>query len=273
MIFFEIDQAVCDAFPVRVSGKVVIRDKDVGVSLGVVRADDPLDVISVASPHGISLNVDDGAEGTFEGTSPSRIKTGLSVLETIGDPVGKDGTGCVYKIRLVIHKIINRREPAFVGGFEEFSPALFDLPGHDRNTLVHRLLNFGRDLGQHLQATRHVKTPDHAGKPLLFELQGKIHRPGELIGLNPYHANDSPFSPPEDLATQPFDRDLLNCLIENMNHRLHFRTQHSPLQRIFCEGIEAGQRVARDNTHHPSDDITFIVIFGRLDQNDMKPLF
>src|SRR5215475_7486228 len=90
--------------------------------------------------------------------------------------------------REVVHEIVKRLELAVIRRVEEFLEPSLGLPGKERDTEIHRVLQLGRDLWQHRQAAANMKAADGNWKSCGTERPGNVYRARKLIAL---HANQS----------------------------------------------------------------------------------
>src|SRR2546423_9895056 len=85
--FFQMNDPVEDRFPVLISGKVIVGNKEAAQSLLDVLANDLLDVVRRAASRLASLDIDDRAERTLKRATASGVETG----HMAGGSLGADG--------------------------------------------------------------------------------------------------------------------------------------------------------------------------------------
>src|SRR6516165_1995994 len=98
------------------------------------------------------------------------------------------------------------------------------------------------------------------------KLSCEIERPRKLVRLyadQHHHTGIRSL----DRASQILDPHLPVCLIDCFDADVIIGTKNLALATIQCDAIEAGQRVRRQPTAPPSNNITIIVVMRRLDQN------
>ena len=66
----------------------------------------------------------------------------------------------------------------------------------------------------------------------------------------------------------PVNGDGLDSIVKDLDSYLEVDTKRSAALQIFGKTEKASQRIARQNAAEMTDDIAFVVILGRLEQDN-----
>src|SRR5205823_8758470 len=99
----QVNQPVEDFFPVLVSGKIIVGNKEAIQSLGHVLADQPLDIIRRPPPRLPSLHIYDRAERTLEWAAASRIEARYRARRARRANCRNKGQRLAFDVRQVRH--------------------------------------------------------------------------------------------------------------------------------------------------------------------------
>ena len=182
------DQAVEDLFPVGVAGEVVVGDEEAVDALGEVAAHDLFDIVRRAAARLAPLHVDDGAERAQKRAAAAGVEGGDLAAGALHAMCGKNRHGYAVERGQVVHVVVQRFQRAVLSVAQNQLEAAFGFAGKQRDAEVHRLLQFGRHLGQHRQAAGDVEAADADRNAGRAQRPRQIHGAWELVGL---HADQS----------------------------------------------------------------------------------
>ena len=89
----------------------------------------------------------------------------------------------------------------------------------------------------------------------------------KLVGLNTDQRDDRPISRELVGTNDLVDRDRLDRIVEDSDPYLEIAAKHSAALRIFGEAGKASQFVAREDAAEMTNDVAFVILLGRLDQD------
>ena len=102
------------------------------------------------------------------------------------------------------------------------------------------------------------------------ELFSDVDRAGKLISL---HANEADHCAVRSLqaADQFVETHDRIGLVDHLDFDVDILSKNVPAPALVHQAVDHGQRIGRYGGTCPLDDITVIIIMGRLDQNNQKP--
>ena len=189
------DEAMKDAFPVRVSGKIIIREKEKWILFFAARTPHTAqDGFDAAVAGIVALDVDDRAEAAAEGAAASgveRMHPAEEALEVIGRILGQR-CGCqrgtptaIERFCFVSHDVSKDLMPHTLGFTMEQNHSLIHefstLGRHDAGT---RDIRLAVPIMKHGDGTADVEPTHQHGRALRFECERNFHGPREHVGLN-----------------------------------------------------------------------------------------
>ncbi len=268
--FAHVDQAIEDRLPVLVARQVVVGDEEVVHALGEVGAHQPLDIVGVARARLASLDVDDRAEAAHERAAAAGVEARPHTRGPRHDLGGEVRRRHALQPREVAHVVVERLQLAAIGGLQQFVEASLRFPGEERDAEIHRVAKLRRHVRQHREATADVKPADADRDPGGDQRPGDVDGARKLVGL---YADEPYQTPPARCADLPNDRsgsDSRVGLVLDRDPDLDIRAEHPALGAVEREAVQRRQRVRRNRRSNPLDDITLIIVMGRLDQEQLE---
>ena len=268
LILAQFDQPVEDRLPVAVAGEIVVGDEEARDALRGVGAHDRFHVVRRAVARLAPLHVDDRAEGALERAAAPRVEARV-VARDLGDHGLRQHRDRGRRhIGHVVEEIVDRLRRPGVDVLDELGEPALALAGIKDDAELLRLLEIGRQFGQHGDAARHVEAADRHRHAAVAELPGDVERAGELVRL---HADQRDHAPVRlDAVGDPLDVEDRVALVIGLDNDLGILAENMRLGAFDQEAVDAGEAVRGNRRAAPLDDIAVVVVMRRLDQDDRK---
>jgi hypothetical protein len=114
--------------------------------------------------------------------------------------------------------------------------------------------------------------PAHGNRqPGLAKRPGEIKGTRVLVGLNADKGDEPEVAVALEPVQKSGDVDAGVDLIDRHDIDINPGAEDFPLGTIDSDAVDGGQGVRRDHRSPPADNISVIVVVGRLDKNELKP--
>jgi hypothetical protein len=144
----------------------------------------------------------------------------------------------------------------------------FGLAGKEGHPHVQNGLQFDGNLGQHGETTADVEATDGDRDIRIAKLPCNVRGPGELIRLYAHNADQSDGARLFDPPNYFLDRQDGIALVGGVDLDLDVLAQNLLLGGVTSKSVEASHRIGRDPGLGPLDDVSVVVVVGRLDKLD-----
>src|SRR5262245_32667290 len=107
----------------------------------------------------------------------------------------------------------------------------------------------------------------HASRP---ERAGDVERAGILVRLHAHDPDQAEPVVPTKLREQLLDFHARVDLVDHRDVDGGVGSEHLALPRIAAQAVKHGERVRRNESAHPLDNVAVVVVMRRLDQHELK---
>ena len=266
----QLDETIEDGLPFLVTGEIVVGQKEAGDAFLQIFADHPLHVVGRTRAGFAPLHVDDGAERALKRAAAA----GVEAAAPSGGPPHKfdrqERTCLTLHVDEIAHEVVLRLEPAGGGVLQQRVQTAFELAGENGDAEFAREIEIDGGAVEHRDAAGNVKAADHDRNAVLAERTREIERARVLIAL---HADQRDHAEPvgfAKLAEQLANVDAGVGLVDHVDDDVDIRAEHPALRAIQNDAVNRGERVRRNETAPPADDVTVVVIVRRLDKHHVE---
>jgi hypothetical protein len=207
---------------------------------------------------------DDGAERALERTAAAGIEA-RHALDCLPQMLGgKNRRRRRFESGQVFQVVVDRLQRAVRRVGEDFIHPPFQFAGEQADAHIDRNLQVGLQAGQHGEASGYMEPADHHRKAGRAKPPGDVERPRVLVRLHAdkSHQSEIPMTP--KLRQQALDSDARVNLVDNRNVDLGVGAKHVPARGVARQTVQDGKRIGRDEGARPLDDVSVIVVVGRL---------
>lgn len=185
------DDAIEDRLPIAVTGEVVIGDEVLADAMSQIGAQQTLDVVRRTVTRLASLDIDDGAEATGEGTATPGVEGSGHRGIAAHDLGRQERQGLAVEFRQIGHVIVDRLQTALMGRAQQIREMVLGFAGEERDAQIQRLVQLGRPLGQHRQTAADMEATDGDLDTGGAEAACQVQGPWKLVGLNTHETDES----------------------------------------------------------------------------------
>jgi hypothetical protein len=173
--------------------------------------------------------------------------------------------------RQIVHEIIQRRQRATPRVTDHrIEPAIFRLPGEERDSQRLRIAQFRRHVRQHRQTTGDVESAHDYRPSCGTERTRQIDGTRKLVRLHADKRDQRPAARPPDIADDAVRADTPIGLVKCVQPKFDIRAEHQAPPCIFSQSVQAGECVRRNGRSNPLDRITVVVVVRWLDHHEVK---
>ncbi len=171
--------------------------------------------------------------------------------------------------RQVIHIVIEWLELSRTSVAQHVIQPTFGFAGKQRDTHRARSVEIAIDAIKHAQHAGHVEAADADLKALIAQRTRNIERTRKLVGL---HADQHHHAVARgtDHGGETAGADSRVGLVERMDLEFDVGAEHAAFGAILGDAIQRSQRIRRDRRAQPLDDVTVIIVVGRLHKQQAK---
>src|SRR5262249_48592443 len=256
-----------DGLPIFVAGKIVVGDEKLIDALRQIGAHYTFHVVGVAIPRLPPLDVDDGAEAALEWAASAGIEGGFQHVAP--DHVAwQDWDHLPAEVGQVLQEVIDWLQLLSIGVAQQLPQAVLRFSREKSPPLAQSVAQLGGQIGQHGDTPAHVKAADNHSDARLAKLPRQVQRARKLVALHPGQQHQpapaAGFDPADDTAHGDYGMGLVVAV----DDEFHAQAQHLALLHVQDKGVQACKRVGGNEGPDPLDDITVVVVMGRLDDFD-----